>query len=50
MKYEYIQLGFDFGDLEKMNRLSGDGWRVVQVVPGRFGEYPYIALMEREIK
>lgn len=34
--YEYIRLEVDMGDLEKLNRFSGDGWHVVAVVPGRW--------------
>lgn len=31
MKYEYIWVKFDLGDLEGLNRYSLDGWRVVYV-------------------
>lgn len=46
MRYEYIRLFFDFGDLEEMNRLAGTGWRVVSVQPD---EQTFIALLERTI-
>lgn len=31
MRYEYIRLGFDWGDLSELNNLSIAGWRVVAV-------------------
>lgn len=53
-KFEYIQLGLDFGDLDKLNRLSGLGWHVVYVYEVNFfnlshGAFPFLALLEREI-
>jgi len=51
MKYEYIRIRFDFGDLSELNQYSQDGWRVVAVVQaGKFEyphELPYWALLER---
>ena len=32
-RYEYIRLELDWGDLEQLNRLSGDGWKAVGVYP-----------------
>lgn len=31
VKYEYIWVQFDLGDLDTLNRYSNDGWRVVYV-------------------
>lgn len=44
-RYEYIRLRLDFGDLEELNRLGGEGWRVVAVVPS---SDHFWALLERE--
>lgn len=33
MKYEYIALQFDLGDVAQLNRLASDGWRVVGMLP-----------------
>ncbi len=49
MRYEYIRIAFDWGDLQPMNQLSMTGWRVVHV--GESGEpyLPLMALLEREL-
>jgi hypothetical protein len=50
MIYEYIQVGFDWGDLSKINSLSSIGWKVVHVerLPNHTAqEPPLMALMER---
>lgn len=52
MRYEYIRVEFDIGDLTKINIYSMNGWRVVAIVPGdiitgqRLNHY---ALLERPI-
>lgn len=33
MRYEYVRLQFDFGNLSQMNSLSGDRWKVIAVLP-----------------
>lgn len=56
-KYEYIQVEFEWGDLEEINQLSSIGFRVVTIdrqidisqTPQR-ARYQYYALMEREIE
>lgn len=45
IKYEYIRLELDMGDLGPLNRYSGDGWRVVAVT----GSGYYSALLERPL-
>lgn len=49
MKYEYIRLKFDFGDLEEMNRLSTSGWRVISVTPDQDRARVNWALLERPL-
>lgn len=55
MNYEYIQLEFEWGDLEELNRLSISGFRVVHVgqiqASGdpRIRHFKQIALLEREV-
>ena len=53
MKYEYIRLYFDFGDLHELNQLSSSGWRVVSVQPGAVDTdalgVSQIALLERPL-
>jgi hypothetical protein len=50
--YEYIRLGFDFGDLSELNQLSSVGWRVVSVQPDPYEfllRWNFFALLEREL-
>ena len=47
MRYEYIRLLFDFGDLSELNHLSSVGWRIVSVV--RYDQHAYWALLERPL-
>jgi hypothetical protein len=50
--YEYIRLGFDFGDLSELNQLSSVGWRVVSVQPDPYEfllRHNFFALLEREL-
>jgi hypothetical protein len=57
MKYEYIRIGLDMGDLDELNRLSSVGFRVVAVVPNHYFvdgddlqfETPQYALLERPL-
>jgi hypothetical protein len=47
MRYEYIRVPFDLGDLSKLNNYSMIGWRVIQVIKDPLNqEY---ALLERPI-
>jgi hypothetical protein len=50
--YEYIELGFDFGDLSSLNSLSSVGYKVVHVakIPSSQYEPPYVALLERPLE
>lgn len=50
MKYEYIRLAVDFGDLYDINRLGAVGWHVVGVQPIPGEDYRVWVLMERELK
>jgi hypothetical protein len=57
MKYEYIRIQLDMGDLDELNRLSSVGFRVAAVVPNIFyvaSDYPQFdtpqyALLERPL-
>ena len=57
VKYEYIRIGLDMGDLDELNQLSSVGFRVVSVVPNHFYvdgdesqfETPQYALLERPL-
>ena len=53
MRYEYITIPFDIGDLSDLNRYSMNGWRVVCVVSdptNKPGEFPrHFALLERPL-
>ncbi len=52
MKFEYIRLYFDFGDLSGLNSLGSNGWRVVTVTldgGDRRQGRQYVALLERSI-
>lgn len=46
LRYEYIRLRLDMGDLRELNSLSGYGWHVVAVVNQFGADY---ALLERAI-
>jgi hypothetical protein len=48
MRYEYIWLCFNYGDLTAMNRYANDGWKVVYVSPSEDIE-TFVALMERQL-
>jgi len=45
--YEYIQAPWDFGDLEMLNSLASQGWKVVYAQP--FENGPNMALLERSL-
>lgn len=49
MKYEYIRLSFDFGDLAELNGLGSAGWRVVAVEKDAMGAHRHFALLERPL-
>jgi hypothetical protein len=57
MKYEYIRIGLDMGDLNDLNSLASVGFRVVAIVPNHFYvdgdepqfETPQYALLERPL-
>jgi hypothetical protein len=57
MKYEYIRVQFDLGDLTEINKLASVGFRVVVVVPNHYFvngddlqfDTPQYALMERPL-
>lgn len=45
--YEYIRVGWDFGDLDTLNSLGSQGWRIVYCQPFESG--PNLALLERPL-
>ena len=45
--YEYIQVPWDFGDIEMLNSLASQGWRLVYAQP--FERGPNMALLERPL-
>lgn len=50
--YEYLQIGFNLGDLTKLNRYAADRWHVVYVYENKdakWSDYPLIALLERTL-
>lgn len=51
MKYEYIGLKVDFGDLSSLNRYGSVGWHVAHVKDSGAGLSPYEVqvLLERRI-
>jgi hypothetical protein len=57
VKYEYIRIQLDMGDLDELNRLASVGFRVVSVFPNHFYvdedepqfETPQYALLERPL-
>jgi len=49
MRYEYIGLDFDFGDLSELNRLSSVGWKVCAVLKEPLSTHSFTALLERPL-
>jgi hypothetical protein len=49
MRYEYIRIELDFGDLSELNKLSSHGWRAVSVVENQENNYKYWCLLERPL-
>lgn len=52
MRYEYIRIGVDIGDLTQLNDYGMNGWRVVGIFLSSMGPtaYPtHYALLERSI-
>lgn len=55
-KYEYLWLGIDVEEIEKLDAYGVEGWRVVQLVPNtprmsmqQPGWKPWMALLEGEV-
>ena len=46
LKYEYIRLVVDLGDLAELNSLGSAGWRAIIVFPGK-DEHSFWVLLER---
>lgn len=45
VRYEYQRIGIKFGDMKELNKLGGEGWRLVQIVSQGS---TYYAILERE--
>jgi hypothetical protein len=50
MKFEYIYIAFDFGDLTNLNNLGGAGFHIILCQPNPKNVYEFWALLEREIR
>lgn len=46
--YEYNQIFFDIGDLNNLNRLAADGWRVIHAATKpQIDNHETVVLLER---
>jgi hypothetical protein len=49
VKYAYIRIELDFGDLENLNLIGAAGWRVVSVIPAQW-PHKFWVLMEKVVE
>jgi hypothetical protein len=49
MRYEYIRILVDFGDLEQLNNLGSVGWHVVATAPHDSDRFQTWVLLERPL-